>query len=72
MSKRTKKEGALKFCLLRWIEDETVSVVRADTVKKGMEVYVGAFAEFKWLGKFYEAEVLKISGKTPILFECKE
>lgn len=51
------------FCLLRWIEEECVSVVWEDTVKKGMKVYPGAIAEFKWLGKFYEAEILKISSK---------
>ncbi len=47
-----------RCCLLRWVGEETVSVVREDSAKCGVEIYVGAL---KWLGKFYEAEVLKIS-----------
>lgn len=52
-----------RCCLLRWVGEETVSVVREDSAKCGVEIYVGALAQFKWLGKFYEAEVLKISSK---------
>ena len=52
-----------RFCLLRWLEDDTVSVVREDSTKKGMTVHVVAYADFKWSGSFYEAEVLKISSK---------
>ena len=60
-NKSTTKVEARKFCLLRWVEEETISIVRADTVKEGMNVYVEAIADFKWLGKFYEGEVLKVS-----------
>ena len=62
MAKRTKAAAEKKFCLLRWLEEETVSVLPIKSAKDGQKVYQGAYADFKWLGKCYEAEVLKISG----------
>ena len=32
------------------------------TAKDGQKVYQGTYADFKWLGKSYESEVLKVSG----------
>lgn len=63
--KKSKKSATekKKFCLLRWIEDETVSVLPATSAKAGQSVYPGVYAEFKWLKNTYEAEVLRISGK---------
>ena len=62
-----KKKGCNKntkrFCLLRWLCDETVSVLPVSTVRKGQNVYTSAIAEFKFAGTFYEAEVLKVSGE---------
>ena len=55
------KAGSPKFCLLRWLEDKTVSVVPATTAEAKQKVYVGAIVNFKWLKQMYEAEVLKIS-----------
>ena len=57
------KAGSPKLCLVRWLEDETVSVVPATTVDAKQKVYVEAIVNFKWLKRTYEAEVLKISGK---------
>lgn len=51
-----------QFVLVRWVGEETVSVIKGNSVRSGEDVYVGAFTNFKWAGKFYEAEVLKISG----------
>ena len=51
------------FLLLRWLIDEKVSIMPFSSAKKGTKVYTGVFGEFKWSGKFYEAEVLKISGE---------
>ncbi len=51
------------FLLVRWMEDETVGVVPVTAVKKGQEFDVGAYVETKFKKKFYESEVLKISGK---------
>ena len=51
------------FLLLRWLIDEKVSIEPFSSAKKGTKVYTGVFGEFKWSGKFYEAEVLKISGE---------
>ena len=59
-----KKGAEKKFCLLRWIEDETVSVLPTTAAKTGQNLYPGVYAEFKWLRTVYEAEVLRISGKT--------
>ena len=59
-----------KFCLVRWLEEETVSVLPIKSAKDGQKVYQGAYANFKWLGKFYEAEVLKVSGNELNLRRC--
>lgn len=52
-----------KFVLIRWMEEETLSVLATKSVRQGQQVYAGAFGEFKWGGKFYEGEVLSLSGK---------
>lgn len=64
------KSKAKTFCLLRWIQDETVSVLPITTTKAGQKVYPGSFGDFKWLVTFYEAEVLKVSGKILDLLLC--
>lgn len=64
--KASGKKSVGKFCLLRWLNDEQVSVELSSTIRQGQKCYVGAIGEFKWQGKFYEAEVLKTSGD-PIL-----
>lgn len=52
-----------KFALVRWLEEETLSVLLATSVKSEQKVYAGAYADFKWGGKYYEGEVLAVSGK---------
>lgn len=51
-----------RFALTRWLIDESVGVVPLTAAKKGQTPHVGAFLDMKYLGKFYEAEILKISG----------
>ena len=51
-----------ELALVRWIEEENMSILSTGCVQKGEKVYVGSFANFKWGGKFYEAEVLAIGG----------
>jgi len=63
MPKRKKEEKPSKFCLVRWVDEETVSVLPVRAAKEGQKVFQGSYTDFKWLGHPYEAEVLKISGK---------
>lgn len=49
--------------LVRWIIDESVGVMPSTSVKTGQIQTVGAFVDAKYDGKFYEAEILKISSK---------
>ena len=49
--------------LLRWILDEKISVEPISSARKGTNVYTGVFTDFKWAGKYCEAEVLKITGE---------
>ena len=52
-----------QFALTRWLCDESVGVMPFSALRKKDQVpYVGAFVEMKYLGKFYDAEILKISG----------
>ena len=59
MSTKPSKE----HLLLRWLDDEKISVEPISAAKSGEKVYAGVFGDFKWAGKYYEAEVLKISGE---------
>lgn len=52
-----------KFALVRWVEEESLSAVLSTTIRPGQSVYVGAFGDFKWKGKYYEGEVLALSGE---------
>jgi len=66
MPKRGKsKTKAQQFCLVRWLEDETVSVVLASSAADSKQnPCVGAIQKFKWTGgKSFDAEVLKLSGE---------
>lgn len=64
MAKQAPKRS---FCLIRWIEDESVFAIPTTSIKPGRTAYTGALGEFKWLGKYYEGEVLGISGEWTIL-----
>ena len=56
----SKKEK--KYLLVRWIADETLSVLADSASRPGQKLYVGAEGSFKWAGKYYKGEVLGISG----------
>ena len=52
------------FLLVRWLDDEMLSVISEKTVRQGGQTYVGAISQFKWCGKkLYDGEVLAKSGK---------
>ena len=51
------------FLLVRWTSDESVGVVPLSAVRPGQKSFVGAIVDMKYQSKYYEAEILKISGK---------
>ena len=56
--------------MARWLDDESVGVMPISAVKTdaNSSVHVGAFVEVKWgRGKYYDAEILKLSGKCQIV-----
>ena len=53
-----------EFALVRWVDEESVGVMPTSAVRSGQKVYVGSFADMKYNGKYYEVEILKISGKS--------
>lgn len=48
--------------LVRWLGEETLSVVPTTTVREADQIYIGSFVTVKWGGKYYESEILSISG----------
>ena len=46
------------------MEDEMLSVCSSSAIREGQTAYVGVFGDFKWAGKFYEGEVLQMSGES--------
>lgn len=57
-----------KLMLVRWLADETVGVVPTSDakIKKGETVEAGNTVSVKWGSKFYQAEILQISGKNVV------
>ena len=54
----------LKFFLVRWLEDESVTVLPIGTLKAGVEAaFVGNVTDIKFGKKYYEGEILRISGR---------
>ena len=53
----------ISFILVCRVKDETLSVLPATAIRPGEKVYIGAFSSFKWAGKFYDGEVLGVSGE---------
>lgn len=49
-----------KFALVRWVGEETLSIMSATSLRAGQKMYPGAFAD---LGKYFEGEVLAVSGE---------
>ena len=58
-----------RFILVRWLQDETVGVVPQSTVHKDDQrrVYVGSSLRVKYGRKFYEGEILQMSGNCHFL-----
>lgn len=50
--------GTQSFVLLRWLDDEKISVEPASSGKKAEKIYPGYFEKCKWAGKYYEVEAL--------------
>ena len=63
MTERAKSKRSInstEYALLRWLDDEKISVEPISSAKGKEKMYAGYFGDFKWAGRFYEAEVLKI------------
>ena len=52
----------MAYYLLRWLDDETTSIVAESGLKKGSTREVGALVKAKFGYKFYDAEILQVSG----------
>ena len=57
-----------QFALVRWVEEDNLSAVSTSSVRPGQTVYIGAFGDFKWKTKYYEAEVLSLSGEELLVY----
>ena len=53
-----------KFALVNWLEDDSVGVMPLSAAKDGEKVYPGATVSLKFQRNYYDAEILKISGKS--------
>ena len=53
-----------QFMLVRWLVDESVGIMPLTCIKKNQSPRAGAFVDAKYQGKFYEAEILKISSES--------
>ena len=52
-----------QFALVNWLEDGSVGVMPLSAAKDGENLHPGVIVPMKYQGKFYDAEVLKISRK---------
>ena len=57
------KSKCQTYLLVRWIEEDSVGVMPSTTLKKGQMASVGMTTELKYNSKFYDAEILKVSGE---------
>ena len=54
----------LKFFLVRWLEDESVTALPIGTLKAGVEAaFFGNVTDIKFGKKYYEGEILRILGR---------
>ena len=51
-----------KLALVNWVEEGSVSVMPVSAAKDGDKLYPGSIVSMKFHRKYYEAEILKISG----------
>ena len=47
--------------LIRWIGEESLSIIPATENRSGDAPVVGRNGDFKWGGKYYEGEILALS-----------
>ena len=58
--------SSAKYILVRWIEDETLSIRPSSAVSKGINASVGALGDIKFGRVYYQGEILAISGEYSI------
>ncbi len=56
------------YLLVRWEEEDSISVMPATSLKKNVSAVVGQTVPLKYRTKYYDAEILKISGELYINF----
>ncbi len=57
-----------RYILVRWMEEESVGVVPASAASS--EPVLGTILAVKYQTKYYDAEILKISGKHSVVYGC--
>lgn len=63
MATKRKAVSGKKYCLVHWIEDDQIGVIPETYIKKGQMKSVSAYVDCKWGKKYYQARILKMSGK---------
>ena len=53
----------LQYMLVRWIGEETLSVLPSCKSRGGDIPIVGLTGDFRWSGRYYEGEILALSGR---------
>ncbi len=51
------------YFLVRWEKEDSISVMPATSLQKKASAVVGQIVPLKYRGKYYDAEILKISGE---------
>ena len=54
--------AARKLMLVRWMGEETLSIIPSCKTRDGDKPTVGLSGDFKWCGRYYEGEILALSG----------
>lgn len=56
--------STMKYYLVRWIAEESIGIMPSSSLHNEDNEAVGAVVRLKWSSKqYYDAEILKISGK---------
>ena len=53
-----------KFTLVSWVEEGSVGVMPLTAARDRDKLHIGAVVPMKFQGKYYDAELLKISGNS--------
>ena len=59
-----------KFALVSWLEEGSVGIMPLTAARDRDKLHVGAIVPMKFQGKYYDAEILKISGKNKWMLYC--